>query len=293
MRAFSNNGFTILCMLLALNLISLPLMAADKKVRVTVLEVKTMAAISGATVTAVFAKAASIEQTKIKAVTDNDGNCSFTVPLGEEWGWTFDARKDGYFQVFSKNPDDPKVSSKTFISQVDEKIVLYLTADVEHLKAYYYSITPHYQIDTLIAQLQADKYSPSSKFILPDLKWEDIPKLMSIAEDPKKITKFCQHPASSVIQEDCFLGIYAMWLIESIRISYGKELLDPYKRFPSMRPVLVQKTEGGEFLSLFENNGDQMVLAYNAYVEWWKKVGELSPAEACKINPLEGSVLRW
>ena len=285
--------FVSMVILLVLLFAHFAAQAGEKKVKVTVLELKSMSAIQGATVEAVFARAASADQTKRKAVTDASGSCSFMVPLGEEWGWSFGARKEGFFQVFSKNPEDPKISMKNFISQIDESIVLYLTTDTEHLKAYYNSITPHMQIDTLIAQLKADRYSPSSKMMLPDLAWSDIPKLMEIADNATKITKFAQHPASNVIQENCFLGIYAMWLIESIRISYGKTLLDPYKRFPSLRPVLIEKSQGGEILSLFENNGDQMMLAYNAYTAWWNRVKEMPPAEACRIDPLEGCAVHW
>lgn len=271
----------------------LPASAGDKIVTVTVLEQKSFKPIENATVMLMMAKMTSADQVKKNAKTDAEGRCVMTVETGQDMGWSFMAKKDGYYQVFSKDPNDTKVSSRTFVSEIDDRIVLYLTEDVEHLKAYYHSITPHYNIDTLISQLKADRYSPSTNFVLPDLKWEDIPKLLALGTDQRKITKFTQNPVSSVIQEDCMLGIYVLWLIESIRISYGKPLLEPFKRFPSQRPVLISKTNGAEFLSLFGNTPEQMEIAFIAYDKWWDNAKTMTPGEACKINPLEASVVHW
>lgn len=267
--------------------------AADKKVTVTVLELKSMKPVENATVSMVMNRVSSIEQIRQSGKTDANGRCFLTVETGKELAWSFTAKKDGYFQCFNNDLTSPKVSSKTFISELDKDIVLYLTVDVEHLKKYYYSITPHYQIDTLVNQLKNDSYKPSSTFILPDLKWEDIPKLLALGNDQKKITKFTVNPVSSVIQEDCYLGIYALWLIESIRISYGNPLIEPFKRFPSQRPVLFIKTQGSDFLSLFSNTPEQMEMAYIAYDQWWEKVKNMNPEEACKINPLAEGLVHW
>ncbi len=284
--------------LLTISIIFLASSSADsqtnsKKVTVTVLELKSMNAVENATVSMVMNRISNTEQIRQSGKTDANGKCILTVETGKELAWSFTAKKDGYFQCFNTDLTNDKASSKTFISELENKIVLYLTLDEEHLKKYYNSITPHYQIDTLISQLKNDVYKPSSNFILPDLKWEDIPKLLAIGNDPRKITKFTTNPVSSVIQEDCYLGIYALWLIESIRISYGNPLIAPFKRFPSQRPVLFVRTEGSDFLSLFSNTPEHMEMAYNAYDQWWEKVKNMNPAEACKVNPLAEGVVHW
>ena len=267
--------------------------ATSKKVTITVLELKSMKAIENATVSMVMNRVSNVDQIRQSGKTDPNGRCVLHVETGKELAWSFTAKKDGYFQCFDKDLTSPRQSSKTFISELDDKIVLYLTLDVEHLKQYNNSITPHYQIDTLISQLKNDAYKPSSNFILPDLKWEDIPKLLALGNDQKKITKFTVNPVSSVMQEDCYLGIYALWLIESIRISYGNPLIEPFKRFPSQRPVLFIQTQGSDFLSLFSNTAEHMEMAYIAYDQWWEKVKNMNPAEACKINPLENAQVHW
>jgi len=285
--------FLVFCVLFAVSFGISGAVAADKKVTVTVLEQISMKPIENATVALLMNRFSSVEQIRRNGQTDVNGRCVFTVEIGKELAWSFTAKKEGYYQCFNKDPESTKVSSKTFVSELDDKIVLYLSVDIEHLKQFYYSITPHYQIDTLISQLKNDQYAPSNRFAIPDLKWEDIPKLLAVGNDPAKITKFTMNPYSSVIQEDCYLGIYALWLIESIRISNGIPVIDPLKRFPSERPVLFVKTEGSKFLSLFSNTADHMETAYNAYDRWWEKVKTMEPGAACKINPLDSCNVHW
>ena len=264
-----------------------------KKVTVTVLEQKSMKPVANATVSVVMNRASSVDQIRKSAQTDADGRCVFSLETGKDLAWSFMAKKEGYFQCYDKDPNSTKVSSKTFISELDDKFVLYLTADVEQIKAYNKSVTPHYQIDTLINQLKNDRYSPSSRFILPDLKWADIPKLLAIGTSQVKITKFTINPISSVIQEYCYLGIYALWLVESIRISQGNDMIEPFKRFPSQRPVLLIRDNGSQFLSLFENTPEQMEMAFIAYDKWWEQASAMQPGEACKIDPLKDCKVHW
>ena len=51
-----------------------------------------------------------------------------------------------------------------------------------------------YPIDTLIQLLKTNSYQSA---LLPNLTWEDIPKLLEIANDRAVVTKFPRNPFSS------------------------------------------------------------------------------------------------
>jgi 5-hydroxyisourate hydrolase-like protein (transthyretin family) len=265
----------------------------DKKITVKVLDLKTRTPIENANVSIDVLKANATDIITKKGLTDVNGQCIFTVGTGMDMGYTITARKDGYYNCFTRDPNNPLVSSKSFVSIIDDKVTLYLTADVDHLRKYYYSITPHIQIDTLINQLKNDRFSPSTFFYLPELNWEDVPKLLKIANDTTKITKFTQNPYSSIKQEECYLGVFALWLIESIRISEGKPLLEPVKRFPSLNPIIIEKTKGESIFSMFLITHDMIQNAYEAYANWWESAKAMDHGEACKFNPLEKTGLKW
>jgi len=265
----------------------------DKKITVKVLDLKTRKPIENASVFVDIVRAGAADVTRQKKMTDKNGECNVTVATGMDIGYTLTARKDGYFNCFSKDPESPLVSGKSFMSVISSPVTLYLTADSAHLRDYYYSITPHMPVDTLVEQLKKDRFSPSTMFYLPDLKWEEIPKLLKIAKDTSKITKFTENPYSSIKLEKCYLGVFAMWLIESIRISEGKTLVEPVKRFPSLNPVIIDKARGESVFSSFFINYEMIEIAFEAYANWWESYKNADPVQACKINPLEKTGLSW
>ena len=288
------NRFILLIFLCVIALpVALAGSPAGKKITVKVLDLKTRKPVENATVSVDIVKAGVADVVTRKSLTDKHGQCIFTVDTGMDIGYTLTARKDGYFNCFTQDPDSPLVSSKSFMSVISSPVTLYLTADSAHLRDYYYSITPHMHVDTLVAQLKNDRFSPSTMFYLPDLKWEEIPKLLKIAKDTSKITRFTENPYSSIKLEKCYLGVFAMWLIESIRISEGKSYPEPVKRFPSLNPVIIEKSRGESVFSSFFINYEMIEIAYEAYANWYESYKNTDPVKACQINPLERTGLTW
>jgi len=288
------NRFILLVVLCIIALpLSLHAAAADKKITVKVLDLKTRTPLENANVSVDIVKAGADDVVTRKSRTDINGQSVFTIPTGIDLGYTITAKKDGYFNCFTKDPQSPLVSSKSFMSAIGNTITLYLTVDSAHLREYYYSITPHMSVDTLVEQLKNDRFSPGTMFYLPDLKWEEIPKLLKIAKDTSKITKFTENPYSSIRLEKCYLGVFTMWLIESIRISEGKTVVEPVKRFPSLTPVIIDKTRGESVFSSFFINYEMIETAYEAYANWYESYKNTDPVKACKIDPLEKTGLTW
>ena len=160
---------------------------------------------------------------------------------------------------------------------------------------YYAKITPHYQIDTLIRLLRNNDYKPNSRLMLPQLEWADIQKLLSAGNDSAKISTFPVNPISSYYLKDCYLGIISLWFIESIRISELKNPKQPFEKFPSQNPILIETAKQSVNPEQWHNPNTtvMMTTAYKAYQKWWETSKKLTKKEACKINPLAGTGLSW
>ena len=269
------------------------LIVKQKKVLITVMDLKTGKPIENAAVFLYFVKSNAVDVVNYSAKTNNNGQCTITYEVCDNLGYSVRTSKDGFYTCYSVDANSNKVSSRTFITNIDKEIILYLTSDVQQLLNYYSSITPHYQVDTLIRLLRTNSYHPSIRSVLPELKWDDIPKLLEIADDDTKITGFTYNVLSSYMQNECALGIYALWLIESIRISEGKQVVSPGDRFPSLNPIIRKKSNPADPASEIADNVTGMKIASKAYLNWWNKVKTMNPIDACKINPLENTDLSW
>jgi len=265
----------------------------QEKVLITVVDLKTGKPIENASVFMYYIKSNAVDVVNYTAKTNNKGQCTIAYEVCDNLGYSVRTTKDGFYQCFSMDANSNKVSVRNFITSIDKKITLYLTSDVQQLLNYYFSIIPHYQIDTLIKLLRSNTYNPSQRSVLPELKWEDIPKLLEIANDETKITNFTYNVLSSYMQNECYLGIYSLWLIESIRISEGKPVLSPGERFPSLNPILREKSNPGGRATQVITETTAMHTAYDAYLKWWKKVKTMNPGDACKVKPLENTDLSW
>jgi hypothetical protein len=223
--------------------------------------------------------------------TDSRGLCKFKIVTGESIQNGIGARKAGYYPCYSTDSADKEVSIITLSGNPEKDQFLYITYDSTLLLDYYRLITPHYQIDTLITLLRSDSFTPQMQLCLPYLTWDDIPKLLAIGNDRTKITTFTRNPISSYYQRDCYLGIYALWLIESIRLSEGKAMLSPFDRFPSQFPILIQNEEGK--YTMAQNTLEEMETAFEAYKKWWEVAGISDRKEACGMDPFENTHLYW
>ena len=150
---------------------------------------------------------------------------------------------------------------------------------------------PRFEIDTLFRIFKSNQYSALHIVGLPTLFWEDIPQLLAYGDDETLLTDFPRNFISSYRQENCYTGILALWLIESIRIAERREITSPLQRFPSQNPIL--QPIGRERLRKKPNTQEEMDLFYRAYRRWWKEVKHMDKKEASQIDPLEGAGFEW
>jgi hypothetical protein len=263
-----------------------------KKVTISVIDRATGKPVENAMVWFGTVKSDNINTISDSCKTNSGGKCKFTIETGEGYGYSMIAKKEGWFPCYSNDPKSPFVSARNFVSTPDNKIPLYLDSDPAVLLAFYKSVIPQIPVDSLVRMLLDDRYFTQNRSVLPSLEWKDIPKLLEIGNSAKLITHIPQNPVSSFIQEDCYLGIFALWLIESVRITESNPYLPPVMRFPSQNPILRNKPADDESFRT-PNTPGMMLEAFTAYQSWWNKVKTLNPKEACRIDPLANTGLSW
>lgn len=141
-------------------------------------------------------------------------------------------------------------------------------------------------------QNQADQYMNEvisetyNDLYLPDLEPVDITTLLKYRNDKTILKKHPNNPISSVIGDSITVGNIALWTIESIRISELNGDTSKFERYPSLNPIIRDKTT--EITNLFELQ-DRVANIYN---NWWGTT-DLSVSERILINPLESTNYRW
>lgn len=142
------------------------------------------------------------------------------------------------------------------------------------------------KVETYVNQLKTNSFDSSA---IPAFTKEDIPALLAHRYDVQPIKNFPVNPISSYYLEECTLGNYILWTIESIRLRSlkGEELI---QGFPSANPVLQSKNDTATPLPLDET---AQLAAAEAYYDWWmeNRTRELEDFHAS--NPLEGTVYSW
>jgi len=264
---------------------------ANKKITVTVIDANNNEPIDSATVTLKILKSNGKDiWHEIKHTTGN-GECRFSIEVGESDRYTIYTKKKGFFPYYNIEENGNLESLKDITRTTGNKMILLLTSDSLHQVNYWDSRTPHYQIDTLIQLLRTDNYKPGGWPAMPKLDWEDVPKLLGIGNDSTKITNFPRNGLSSYHQKDCYLGVVSLWLIESIRITEERKLFRPMERFPSGNARLREKDD--PHLRHAPDSIETMEAAYHAYNTWWEAVKNMNKKDACKIDPLSETTLRW
>jgi hypothetical protein len=82
---------------------------------------------------------------------------------------------------------------------------------------------------------------------------------------------------------ECKLGIYVLWVIESIRLD-EIEPRQTFASFPSLNPILRSQNED------YINNDISQEIAAQAYFDWWNS-GNFD--EIKNINPLANTNFSW
>ncbi len=145
------------------------------------------------------------------------------------------------------------------------------------------------EVDLFMDGLQSGAYKDAME--LPAFTVESIPALLKYRNNTERISQFPVNPVSSMRSPDCTLGIYALWIIESIRESNVQSGDQPLiGRFPSLNPRLA--TQGPDGVVLEEIDISQATAA-SAYFSWWERSQNISIFDLMEINPLEETVYRW
>src|SRR5699024_10689469 len=87
-------------------------------------------------------------------------------------------------------------------------------------------------VDRYIELLKQGNYDALD---LPDFSFQDIPALLNYRNETRVITGFPYNGLSSYHTEECSLGMYVLWTIESIRTAAVGH--DSFRKFPSLNPM--------------------------------------------------------
>lgn len=116
-----------------------------------------------------------------------------------------------------------------------------------------------------------------------------IPILLSYADDGREVHPPI-NPLSSFLSY-CSLGMYALWMIEGIRLAEGGD--DQVKTsfgYPSLVPLVFDEQTGERVYYGADAYSATQRKAADAYRAWWNS-GKFSQIKT--RNPLEGSGLSW
>lgn len=141
-------------------------------------------------------------------------------------------------------------------------------------------------VETYIDLLKTNQYDSS---VLPSYTYVNIPALLNYRNESQMITDFPRNPISSFYQDDCKLGIYVLWTIESIRaVSINSEYL--VMGFPSLNPLLALRDSSGFEMVV---NDTSFTIVAKAYYDWWESNKDNNYADFKNTDPLEGTDYYW
>lgn len=139
-------------------------------------------------------------------------------------------------------------------------------------------------VEQYIELLKTNRYDSIN---LPAFTEKDIPALLKYRFETTNITKFPRNPISSYYEQECRLGMYVLWTIESIR-SVSVKSKQLIMRFPSQNPFFARRdTEEWAMDDVTQ------AIAANAYYNWWKNNMFKNFEEYKNIDPLENTIYRW
>jgi hypothetical protein len=273
----------ILFLLLVLFLSSCSIQNPTRTYRVTVLDFETNLPIDSAKID-LTAMVDAIDVYNQHGFTNEKGVFKFKTHYPEKAEITFGAAKVDYQKIGVDHPDGRNLGYYYLENNKEKEITLYLTKNT------FDEIfdRPIYGVDLIVEQLLANNCS-FNLFDLEPLGWEDIPKLLKIANNTEIIQKYPVHPLSSTVYVDCYVGIVALWFVEYIRVSEQDAKTTGIRRFPYQLPQLMYFGE----INSVTNTKEQMLIAYSNYKNWWNKVENLPSKESSTIDPLKDSNLRW
>lgn len=140
-------------------------------------------------------------------------------------------------------------------------------------------------VDNYIDLLKKGKYD---SFDLPEFTYKDIPALLNYRNETQIITDFPNNGISSLRMQECSLGMYVLWTIESVRaVAIDSKYL--IARFPSQNPVVQLKEEPYDI----EFGTEIQELVAKKYYDWWQINKRKDFKKFKNIDPLSNTKYRW
>ncbi len=139
-------------------------------------------------------------------------------------------------------------------------------------------------VKNYIQQLTAGSYSERS---LPDFGKEHITALLSYRNSTQAIRNFPTSGIASFYLQECTLGTYVLWTIESIRAKENNSKF-MVMGFPSQLPLLRDRNQDN--FSPVTGIEAQNAIA-KAYFHWWKSTTDFKTL--VEKDPLENTNYTW
>lgn len=129
------------------------------------------------------------------------------------------------------------------------------------------------EVFDLMESFASNEYrSNSFKF---DLSWNHVPYLMKYLEDDRITKTVPVNMLSSQTQDECSLGVIAIWYIDGICCGGYPPALNPILRGRDIDPEKANK------------------IAVESFRRWFERVKDWPPEQAMKIDPLRDSGVTW
>jgi hypothetical protein len=150
----------------------------------------------------------------------------------------------------------------------------------------YLSSKYNVEVNEFISMLKSGEYKSA---YIPVFTAEDIPDLLSYRNDNQIITSFPINVLSSHFQSECKLGVYALWMVEAVRVAGGEVVTKTFS-LPSLNPILCDRSKP-ELISA------DLALAHpaasQAYYDWWQSNKDKKFRSFRNIDPLSGTNYKW
>lgn len=141
-------------------------------------------------------------------------------------------------------------------------------------------------VEQYVTQLKSGKYDASD---LPSFTKNDIEALLKYRNETQLIKNFPRNSISSLALQECKLGVYILWTIESIRVvAINKDIL--VGRFPSQNPILALKNT--QELNVISDK-EALSSAAKAYYDWWVNNKHKNFIDYKTVDPLLLTSYQW
>ena len=221
--------------------------------------------------------------------TDSSGKCEFKIASPIPSHNHLVISKPGYCKHLSLNNEERIPWYISIHEKTPKELTYKLTSDSLNHYKYFKVNRPRDEIDEFLEMLRINQF-PQQR-TLPQLKWDDIPSLLNTGMDTTIINRYPVNPISSLSSTECYMGIVTLWFVECIRLTEQQGEYATRVLYPSQTPFLLYTNS--DLYNYPGNSKELMELAYTEYYSWWQKAKHMDRTEACKIDPLKDSKVKW